>query len=159
MKRRKAREYALQFLYGIDFIGKSCTIESKEIRDKLILFWTEAEEKDAEIISFSEDIIIGTINNLKKIDAIIQSAAEKWKMFRMAAIDRNILRFATFELLFKKDIPAAVTINEAIEIAKSYSTVDSASFINGILDRIAKDSSEGKKASHPHKKTSPVESM
>lgn len=139
MKRRKAREYALQFLYAIDFIQISEDRKSDDLKETLNTFWHEAGENDREIITFAEDIVSGTINNCEKIDSIIQSVAENWTIVRMAAIDRNILRFAAYEILFKKDIPSAVTINEAIEIAKAYSTLESASFINGILDRIAKD--------------------
>ncbi len=141
MKRRKAREYALQFLYALDFIQISEDIKSNDIREKLNTFWHEAQEMDSEIIKFAENIVLGTLDNCQKIDSIIQLAAENWTMLRMAAIDRNILRFAAYEILFKKDIPPAVTINEALEIAKAYSTIESASFINGILDKIAKNMS------------------
>lgn len=146
MKRREAREYALQFLYRIDFItvsaanrNSSKTKDIHNIKDSLEVFWSDTGEKDSDIKTFSEDIILGTIKNLKEIDLIIQKIVEKWEISRMASIDRNILRFAVYELLFRKDIPCAVTINEAIEIAKKYSTAESASFINGILDKIAKE--------------------
>jgi N utilization substance protein B len=144
MKRRDAREYALQFLYRIDFITISAENSNKtkgisNIKDSLEVFWSDADEKDPDIKAFAEDIILGTIKNLKEIDPLIQKIAEKWKISRMASIDRNILRFAAYELLFRKDIPVAVTINEAIEIAKKYSTAESAAFINGILDKIANE--------------------
>ncbi len=139
MKRRKAREYALQFLYGISFIQKSGNIDPKEIRDELYIFWTEAEVKDLDIREFAEEIITGTLANLETIDSTIQSAAENWKLDRMSSVDRNILRFAAYELLFDRTIPPAVTINEAIEIAKAFSTLESSSFINGILDKILKN--------------------
>lgn len=141
MKRRRAREYALQFLYGMDFIKPHIIHNnaSDDIREELKIFWQETAEKDSEIITFAEDIIFGTISNIKEIDSLIQRVTEKWTLERMACIDRNILRFATYELLFRKDIPPVVTINEAIEIAKKYSTSESASFINGILDKIAKE--------------------
>lgn len=139
MKRRKAREYALQFLYAIDFMQISGDKRSEILRGELDVFWHEADEKDKEIIKFAEEIILGTIDNYEAIDSIVQSTAENWKLRRMAAIDRNILRFAVYEILYKKDIPFAVTMNEAIEIAKTYSSLESASFINGILDKIAKD--------------------
>ncbi len=139
MKRRKAREYALQFLYGIGFIQKSGNIDPKEIRDELYIFWTEAGVKDLDIREFAEEIITGTLANLETIDSTIQSAAENWKLDRMSSVDRNILRFAAYELLFDRTIPPAVTINEAIEIAKAFSTLESSSFINGILDKILKN--------------------
>ena len=141
MKRRKAREYALQFLYRIDFVTQDSKLKNQESgrRDSLELFWSDKDEKDPDTKYFAEDIISETIKNLKKIDTLIQKVAEKWKISRMASIDRNILRFAIYELLFRNDIPNAVTINEALEIAKKYSTSESAAFINGILDKIAKE--------------------
>jgi N utilization substance protein B len=141
MKRRKAREYALQFLYRIDFVTQDSKLKNQESgrRDSLELFWSDTDEKDPDTKAFAENIISGTIKNLKKIDTLIQKVAEKWKISRMASIDRNILRFAIYELLFRNDIPNAVTINEALEIAKKYSTSESAAFINGILDKIAKE--------------------
>lgn len=89
--------------------------------------------------AFTEDIITGTLKHLGELDPLLQKVAEKWALSRMASIDRNILRFAAYEILHRKDIPDAVTINEALEIAKKYSTADSASFINGILDKVAKE--------------------
>lgn len=136
MKRRKAREYVLQFLYSLDILG---ALEKDDHKERLEFFWRENKEKDKEIIEFAEEIILGTIKNQKLIDSIIQSFSENWNFTRIAVVDRNILRFATFELLFRNDIPPAVTMNEAIELAKAYSSSDSASFINGILDRIAKE--------------------
>ncbi|MEW5747126.1 MAG: transcription antitermination factor NusB [Nitrospirota bacterium] len=149
MKRRKAREYALQFLYRIDFVDLPEDAEQQNVlagmRGDLRDFWEDTGEKDQELRVFAEDIIAGTIGHLREIDSEVQRVAEKWSLSRMAAIDRNILRFATYELLFRKDIPSAVTINEALEIAKKYSTAESASFINGLLDRIARESEGSKK--------------
>jgi len=146
MKRRKAREYALQFLYRIDFInipeedGTSAALTAKaRIRDGLELFWKETSEEDPEVRSFTEDIVSGTIKHLDEIDSVIQRVAEKWKLSRIANVDRNIMRFSAYELLYRSDIPDAVSINEALEIAKKYSAAESASFINGILDKIAKE--------------------
>ncbi len=137
MRRRKGREYAFQLLFRFDFTGK--TPDKRDFDE----FWTDKED-DPEIRDFSEDIVHGTISHLDEIDSAIRRSAENWGLERMAAADRNILRAATYELLYRKDIPSAVTINEAIEIAKKYSTNESASFINGILDTIAKGL-EGKK--------------
>ncbi len=131
MKRRKGREYAFQLLFRLDFTGK--TPDKRDFDE----FWTD-KEGDAEIREFAEDIVYGAINHLAEIDSAIRKAAEHWVLERMAAADRNILRSATYELLYRKDIPSTVTINEAIEIAKRYSTNESSSFINGILDTIAK---------------------
>ncbi|MBZ0157105.1 MAG: transcription antitermination factor NusB [Alphaproteobacteria bacterium] len=144
MKRRQAREYALQFLYRLDFIdipegGTARSGLASSLQRDLDGFWKEREDSDPEVRAFTEDLVLGTIRNLETLDSLIQKVTEKWKLSRMASIDRNILRFATYEILFRRDIPHAVSINEAIEIAKKYSTAESASFINGILDRIARE--------------------
>jgi len=131
MKRRKAREYALQILYQYE-------LKSTESSDKIIKeFWKEYSVHP-KIRHFTEILVKGTIKHLKEIDSIISSVSEHWSMNRMAVVDKNILRFATYELLYIEEIPAAVTINEAIEISKKYSTKESSIFINGLLDRIAK---------------------
>ncbi len=131
MRRRKAREYAFQFLFQYDFTGR------KPDRKDFEEFWAD-KDGDEEGRKFAEDIVCGAIGHIAEIDAALKKAAEHWVLERMAAVDRNILRLATYELLHRTDIPSAVTINEAIEIAKKYSSMESASFINGILDSIAK---------------------
>lgn len=137
MKRRLARECALQFLYGFNFCDDSP--EYKETLQRNIEnFWIEISQKDVQIKIFTEDLILGTIKNVKQIDEIIERIAEKWKLQRLAIVDKTILRFAIYEILFRDDIPKAVSINESIEIAKKFSTSESASFINGILDKVLK---------------------
>lgn len=84
-------------------------------------------------------MVSGTQDKLDEIDRMIERVAENWLLKRMAAVDRNILRIAAYEILYRKDIPSAVTINEALEIAKKYSSLDAASFLNGVLDRLAKE--------------------
>lgn len=143
MKRRNAREYALQFLYQIDFLEVGASEHA--LRDMLGTFWAGVTEKDGDVRAFTEDLILGTIGNLTPIDREIQRAADKWDLGRMASVDRTILRIGAYELLYRPDIPGAVSINEAIEIAKKYSTADSASFINGLLDRIAREVRSGEK--------------
>ncbi|MDX9715371.1 MAG: transcription antitermination factor NusB [Dissulfurispiraceae bacterium] len=141
MNRRKAREYALQFLYRFDFVGsRKNRLKDDSLKAEFRVFMAESGVKDRQAAEFAEAIIIGTMANIKEIDAELQKHAQKWKLSRMASIDRNIMRMAAFELLYRSDIPAAVTINEALEIAKKFSTSESASFINGLLDSIAKDS-------------------
>lgn len=132
MKRRKAREYALQMLFQLDF-----QVEKLENRD-LEAFWSDKKE-NTEVKKFAEELVRGTVNKLNEIDSMIGKAAENWVVQRMSAVDRNILRFAAYEILYMKDIPSAVTINEAIEIAKKFSSGESAPFINGVLDRLAKE--------------------
>jgi N utilization substance protein B len=128
MKRRRARECALQFLFQQDFAGKDADLES---------FWKDRDE-EREVKEFASSIVRGTLEHLEEIDAGIKRAAEHWVLERMAAVDRNILRAAAYELLFCRDIPPAVAINEALEIAKKYSSSESVAFINGILDRISR---------------------
>lgn len=137
MKRRSAREYALQFLYRIDFLEVGSSAEA--LKNATRAFWADIKENDEDVRAFTENIIEGTLHNLGPIDEEIVRAADKWDLGRMASVDRNILRMGTYELLYRPDIPSAVSMNEAIEIAKKYSTADSASFINGILDRVARE--------------------
>lgn len=127
MKRRKAREYAFQLLFQHEFAGRDADLAP---------FWQDKRETP-EVVEFANAIARGTLENLEEIDSAIARAAEHWVLERMAVVDRNILRAAAYELLFRKDIPPAVAINEALEIAKKYSSAESAAFINGILDRIA----------------------
>jgi N utilization substance protein B len=122
----------LQILFQADFKEKK--IDNKDLEE----FWFDKKESRG-VKEFTEEIVRGTLNRLDEIDAIIEKVAENWVLKRMAAVDRNILRFAAYEILYKKDIPSAVTINEAIEIAKKFSSTESAPFINGILDRLAKE--------------------
>jgi N utilization substance protein B len=136
MNRRRAREYALRALFQREFTGNKQGILPDEGHSV-----APAEKKEAE--KFADALVQGTIDNLEQIDKVIVEAAEHWEMERMAAVDRNILRFAVYEILFRKDIPSAVTINEALEIAKKYSSLESVPFINGLLDKIARDA--GKK--------------
>ncbi len=132
MSRRRAREYALQVLFQIDFRGRED--KGNFFKD----FWLDKDESE-DVRKFTEEIVKGTITNLDEIDSKIEKVAENWVLKRMAAVDRNILRFATYEILYRKDIPSAVTMNEAIEIAKKFSSSEAAPFINGILDKLAKE--------------------
>ena len=132
MKRRKAREYALQLLFQIDFTKRE--LERKDLEE----FWSGKKES-RDIKEFTEKLVRGTLESLDEIDSIIEKATENWFLKRMAAVDRNILRFAAYEILHREDIPYAVTINEALEIAKKYSSAEAASFLNGVLDKLAKE--------------------
>lgn len=134
MKRRSAREYALQFLYSIDFL----TYLSPDIINKFELFLGEQGEQRKEVIDFSKELVEGTLKRLDEIDNLIQSYAINWSFDRIASIDRAILRIATFELLTQDEISPAIIIDEALEIAKKFSTKESPAFINGLLDKIAR---------------------
>jgi len=132
-KRTRARECVLKILYAIDITGDDA---SKCIE----MFWKdwEKEPPEAEVKDFADRIVLGVAKNVEAIDRIISTYATNWQLKRMAVTDRNILRFATYELLFMDDIPPKVAINEAIDIAKKYGDKDSGKFVNGILDRINK---------------------
>lgn len=132
MKRRKAREYALQILFQADFTKKE--IGYRDLEE----FWADKKE-DEDVKEFTEDLVKGTLKRLDEIDGMLQRLTDNWVIERMAAVDRNILRFAAYEILYRQDIPSAVTINEAIEIAKKFSTTEAAPFLNGVLDRLAKE--------------------
>ena len=128
--RRKAREITLQILYEVD-MG---THSPKEV---LAQFWRREPVTD-DIQAFATTLVEGVVRNMKEIDVLIETHSTNWKLSRMAVIDRNILRFAIFEIVYLSDVPVSVSLNEAIEVAKKYGTVDSGAFINGVLDNIAK---------------------
>lgn len=119
-------------LFQLDFTERA--YDDKALEE----FWSGKKEQSG-IKEFAMDLVKGTRNNLDKIDAMIETFTDNWLLKRMAAVDRNILRFAAYEILFRKDIPSAVTINEALEIAKKYSSTEAAAFLNGVLDRLAKE--------------------
>ncbi len=131
MNRRKAREYALQMLFQSEFAGGESEGTMPEDAGS-------GKGDKEELKNFATEIYRGTLRHLEEIDRVIQEAAEHWELRRMAAVDRNILRFAVYEILYRSDIPSAVTINEALEIAKKYSSLESVPFINGLLDKVAK---------------------
>jgi transcription antitermination factor NusB len=96
----------------------------------------EENSGDPEVIAFARELLAGTWEHRSEIDEKIEQVARNWQLKRMAAVDRNILRLASYEILFRDDIPPLVAINEAIEIAKKFSTRNSGPFVNGILDNI-----------------------
>ena len=128
-KRRTARTLALQALY-------QWNLRQDERRDP----WEHEhdEETDPAIIAFAETLVGGVVQHRDAIDTVISKYAHNWAMDRLSVVDRNVLRIAVFELLYQEDIPSAVTINEAIEIAKQFGDDESGGFVNGILDGISK---------------------
>jgi N utilization substance protein B len=151
--RRLARERAVQFLFQHDLNPP------EELDQALQQFWVSqragviAEEKgeatwgqpvepsvatteELAARAFAEPLIRGVLEHREKIDAMIGKFAQNWSLKRMAAVDRNVLRLAVFEMLHRGDIPPVVSINEAVDIAKKFSTQDSGKFVNGILDKI-----------------------
>ena len=127
-KRTQARECALKILYQMDMAD----IPLDEI---LPSFWEFYPAPD-EVREFTERLVFGTREHLAQIDQKINQYAEHWELKRMAVVDRNIMRFAVYELLFMDDIPPKVTINEAVNIAKKYSQEEAGKFVNGVLDKI-----------------------
>lgn len=127
--RREGREQALQILYGME-------LNPVTVPQALRHFREGARGSEASQL-FAEELVLGVAGHKAELDAAIEEKSTNWTVPRMAKIDLNILRLAVFELLFRPDIPANVTINEAIEIAKKFGTEDSPAFINGILDQFA----------------------
>lgn len=130
-KRTRSREFALQILYQIDLRACASSHDIDEIVSTVI-----GDTKNVDIVNFTQELVRGYFENREQIDKSIEQVSKNWKLNRMAVIDRNILRLACFEIMFRKDIPTGVSINEAIEIAKKFSTVKSGAFINGVLDGI-----------------------
>jgi N utilization substance protein B len=132
-KRRKAREIALQILYGLD-------AQDVELDEAVALFWTNFDETNEniseEIKEFANELVEGTWKNRNKIDRLISGNSSNWTLGRMSRVDKSILRMAVYELLFCPDIPPKVTLNEAIDLGKIYGSENSGSFINGILNAL-----------------------
>lgn len=154
--RREARERAVQFLFQYDLN------QPENLEEALGLFWESqraaalAEEKaearwgetiplppptveEAAVRTFAEPLIRGTLEHITALDDQIRKYARNWDIHRMAVVDRNVLRLAIYEMLFRADIPPVVSINEAVDIAKRFSTEESGKFVNGILDKVKGD--------------------
>ena len=134
--RRKARECALQMLFAAD-------IAEANSAEVLRAYWTELGDADAEDATreFATRLASGTLAHLETLDDRIRSRAEHWRIPRMAIVDRNILRLAVYEFVYEPT-PRTVAINEALEIARRFSTYEATQFINGILDAIKRDLDE-----------------
>lgn len=127
--RRKAREIALAFLYQWEVRGDEVLAEL----DDLLL----KDRREPEVAEYAKTLVRGTLADREKIDALLSSSADHWSVDRMAALDRNVLRMAVWEMDGNRaDIPPKVAINEAIELAKRFSTEQSGAFVNGVLDRV-----------------------
>ncbi|MEP7211847.1 MAG: transcription antitermination factor NusB [Acidobacteriota bacterium] len=138
--RHKARECALQMLFAADIV---------KIQDRYVTspFWNELGDPalDDKTREFSDRLVLGTLQNLEFIDEKIKTRAEHWRIERMALVDRNVLRLAVYEFLYE-DTPHTVVINEALEVARRFSTFEATQFINGILDAIKLDLEKVEKA-------------
>ena len=129
--RRKSRELTLQMLFQCD-MGKQTPQQVRQT------FWREQGDVGADVQSFAEDLFRVATDRASEINSIIEGHAQHWRMERMAAVDRNLLRAAVAELLAFPDTPRAVVINEALEIARKFSSPESVQFINGVLDSVGK---------------------
>ena len=156
--RHDAREWALQFLFQSEFN------RADSLDEGFKLFWQHQDSEDpapatlekvpespppppaktkedrmrAKARMFAEELARGVIAHHTEIDPLIAKHAENWEIDRMGTVDRNAMRIAVYEMLYRNDIPPVVSINEAVELAKSYSSIESGKFVNGILDRIRK---------------------
>lgn len=154
--RREARERAVQFLFQYDLnrpddleLALNQFWESQSAaavaEEKAPATWGEKRElppvtpAEAATRTFAEGLIRGALEQQIEIDQQIRKYAKNWDLNRMAVVDRNVLRLAIYEMLFREDIPPVVSINEAVDIAKRFSTEDSGKFVNGILDRVKSD--------------------
>lgn len=135
-KRTRAREFALQILYQMDITRDNC-------ENSLNNFWQAHSEEDAaeEMKDFANSLVKGVVERLSIIDSKISQYAANWQLERMAVVDRNVLRMSCYELMFRKDIPPKVSINEAVELAKKFSGPDAGKFVNAILDKIKLENS------------------
>ena len=125
--RHQARERALQILFQYEIHGRQGLW--------LDVFWKENEATD-EVKAFAERLVAGVLEKKREVDALIGKYATNWKISRMPIVDRSILRAGVYELLWMDDVPAKVTVNEAIELAKSFGDDDASKFVNGILDKV-----------------------
>lgn len=125
--RSRCREWALQFLYQAEFFGRR--------REDLDRFWSHFHPGEG-LPAYLGKLAAGVASHLEELDALIVRYSEHWRLERMTAVDRNILRLAAYELLYQPDVPPKVVINEAVELAKRYGSESSGAFVNGLLDRI-----------------------
>jgi len=127
VSRSRCREWALQVLYQTEYLGHR--------QGEVSRFCRHFHDRD-QAPTYLETLVAGVADHQEELDALIRRHSEHWRLERMAAVDRNLLRLALFELLYQPDIPAKVVINEAVELAKRYGSEESGAFVNGILDRI-----------------------
>jgi len=138
ISRRKSRELALQMLFQLDMAKQ----DASEVRRT---FWSERQDLNEEVRAFADEIFHVASERAQEIDQIIERNAQRWRMERMAAVDRNLLRASVAECLGHSETPRPVIINEALEIARRFSTPESVTFINGVLDSVARELPEVKK--------------
>ena len=143
-KRRLARELAIQFLYQQDMSAIAPA-------DALTMFWQTQSDVSGPVKKFAEELIAGCTEHRSAIDEKITKYTEHWELPRIAAVDRNILRLAIYEMTVRDDIPPVVSIIEAVDIAKKFSTRESGAFVNGILDRLKMDLTRPSRTATDHR--------
>ena len=136
-RRRQAREIALQALYIMDTSG---TDEAEAFK----IVNRRDDPGDEATVAFARELVGGTTAGRVALDKEIEATAENWTVARMAAVDRNVLRLAAYELMHRSDTPVNVVIDEAIEIVRKFSTEESTKFVNGILDKLKDQRPKGK---------------
>ncbi len=134
--RRKGREFALQALYLADITRLPI--------EKAFRSLVSGESLDENVREFAHGLADGTYAKRDDLDTVIKKYAQNWDLARMAALDRNLLRLGAYEILFQQETPVSVVIDEAVEIAKAFSTPDSGKFVNGILDKVKNERPNGK---------------
>ncbi len=130
--RRRARECALQMLFQFD-------LAKPTLPELLKTYWEELNDTSVDAQEFATNLTLGVIAHLDEVDALIRRRTEHWRISRMAVVDRNLLRLAVYEFLYEAETPKTVVINEALEIARRFSTYEATQFVNGILDGIKRD--------------------
>ena len=148
--RRKSREFALQALFSIDMLEEHQeTCNDQLVQDLCRMMSVPESGRD-----YFFDLLTGVVTHLKAIDKVIADSSCNWKLSRMSTVDRNVIRIAIYELVYRNDIPHKVAINEAVDIGKKFGSEKSGAFINGILDSVYKDFTErGQKGATHEKET------
>jgi len=134
--RRQARECALQIVYQLDAVAEPT---ASDVDEAISRFFDNFDAPDDKARELAQSIARGVVGTRADIDALVQRHSARWKLPRMAMVDRNILRLATYELRHDADTPARVVIDEAVEIAKRYGAEQSGAFVNGVLDGVARE--------------------
>ena len=127
--RTTAREAALQMLFSIEASGSP-------VEQAIADFWRE-HPGDAEGKSYADEVVRGVMAELERVDELLRAASKNWRLERMTRVDRNVLRMGAWELLHRHDVPRAVILDEAVEIAKRFGTEESGAFVNGVLNKVA----------------------
>ena len=141
--RRRARECALQALYAADVAGTAGPQALSGVWASRVEGEGDEAPSTPDEVEFAQEIVRGVLEDRDALDTRIEGASTNWRLGRMPIVDRNILRIGAFEIVHRSDIPASVSINEAIELAKRFGGAESRAFVNGILDRIAADTGRG----------------